>query len=302
MLSPRFRAHAIAFASAVALFPDLATPVVAVAQSREVTAYVSALDSRGVPLDSLTPADVTVREDGLAREVLQVSPATDPIQLMLLVDNSAATRDQIADFRRALPGFVEAMADRAEITLMTFGDRPTVAAGPATSAIPIKRSLERLFPLSSAGGYVMDAIVEASRSLEKRGATRPLIVVVATDGVEFSNLHGDRVIDALVASGAALHVVIVNSNPGAALATEEGRQRAIVYDRGVSVSGGQRIDLLTSLSLEKTLKTLADELTKQYKVVYSRPVSLIPPERVAISAGRPSITVRGARAPLPRTK
>ena len=148
----------------------------------------------------------------------------------------------------------------------------------------------------------MDAIAEASRDFEKRGATRPVIVVVATDGVEFSNVQADAVIDAMTAAGAALHVLLVNDNAAAALSTDEGRQRAMLYDRGVTATGGQRVDLLTSQALERSLQTLAAELTRQFKVVYSRPVSLIPPERVTIGAGRADITVRGARAPLPRTR
>jgi hypothetical protein len=166
----------------------------------------------------------------------------------------------------------------------------------------LQQGIDRLFPQSSAGGYVLDAIIEASRAFEKRGATRPVIVVVTTDGVEFSNAQADAVIDAMSAAGAALHVVIVNDHQNAAMASDEGRQRAMVYDRGAMATGGQRIDLLTSQAFDRTLQRLATELTRQFKVVYARPVSLIPPEKVTIAAARDAITVRGARAPLPRTR
>ena len=52
-------------------------------------------------------------------------PATDPLQVVVLVDNTAASRDMMADVRRALPTFLSALGDTSEITLMTFGDRPT---------------------------------------------------------------------------------------------------------------------------------------------------------------------------------
>ncbi|MBL8141545.1 MAG: VWA domain-containing protein [Acidobacteria bacterium] len=300
MLPSRSRAYALAFASAIALSSSL--PGSATAQSREITAYVSALDARGAILDALAPADVVVREDGVAREVLRVTPATDPLQVVLLVDNSAATRDMMADIRRALPTFFTALGDSTEVTLVTIADRPTVAVAATTSRAALQRGVERLFPQPSAGSYVMDAIVETSRDLEKRGATRPVIVVVTTDGVEFSNVQADAAIDAMISAGAALHVVIVNTSAASAMATDEGRQRAMLYDRGVRATGGQRLDLLTSQSFEKTLQTLATELTRQFKVVYARPVSLIPPERVTIGAARDAITVRGIRAPLPRTR
>ena len=41
------------------------------------------------------------------------------------------------------------------------------------------------------------------------------------------------------------------------------------------------------------LKQVANELTHQYLVTYGRPDSLIPPERIKITAKRPDIVVRG---------
>ena len=231
-----------------------------------------------------------------------MSRATEPLQVALLVDNSATSQDVMADIRRALPGFLAALGDTTEVSLITIGDRPTVSVAPTTSRPPLQQGINRLFAQSNAGAYVLDAIAEAARDFEKRGATRPVMVVVATDGVEFSSRQADTVIDAMTAAGAALHVLLVNQNQARALASEEGRQRAMLYDRGVSATGGQRVDLLTSQALERSLQTLATELTTQFKVVYSRPVTLIPPEKVVISAARANITVRGARAPIPRAQ
>ena len=71
--------------------------------------YVSVLNDAGAPVPDLGPSDFIVREDGLAREVLRVAPATDPMQIAVLVDNSQAARDDIADMRKALQAFVTAM-------------------------------------------------------------------------------------------------------------------------------------------------------------------------------------------------
>ena len=48
--------------------------------------------------------------------------------------------------------------------------------------------------------------------------------------------------------------------------------------------------------LDGAMEKLAKELRSQYKVVYSRPESLIPPDKVTVSAGKPGLTVRGAEA------
>ena len=64
--------------------------------------YVSVLDEQGAPVPDLGPSDFIVREDNVAREVLRAAPATEPMQVAVLVDNSAAAQSGINDLRRAL--------------------------------------------------------------------------------------------------------------------------------------------------------------------------------------------------------
>ena len=68
--------------------------------------YVSVLNEAGAPVPDLGPTDFVVREDNIAREVLQVAPADEPMQIAVLVDTSQAARDDIAHIRTALPPFV----------------------------------------------------------------------------------------------------------------------------------------------------------------------------------------------------
>ena len=74
---------------------------------------------------------------------------------------------------------------------------------------------------------------------------------------------------------------------------DEVRTRNIVLDEGPRTTGGHREDLLTSMALAAQLARLANELTHQYRVIYSRPQSLIPPERVTVAAAKPGLTARG---------
>ena len=55
----------------------------------------------------------------------------------------------------------------------------------------------------------------------------------------------------------------------------------------------RRDSLLASTALPGALKKLAAELKGQYRVTYARPQSLIPPEKVTVSATRPGLTARG---------
>ena len=87
----------------------LLSPALPQAQAIQRSMYVSVLNEAGAPVPDLGPSHFIVREDNVAREVLRVAPAEAQIQVAVLVDDSAATRADIADIRRALPEFVDAM-------------------------------------------------------------------------------------------------------------------------------------------------------------------------------------------------
>src|SRR5689334_12440942 len=88
---------------AAGLWIGLAIAPAAQRSTRERSLYVSVVDQDGAPIADVTPSDVVVKEDNLTREVLRVVPATEPMQIALLVDTSQAASDHIAHIRQALP-------------------------------------------------------------------------------------------------------------------------------------------------------------------------------------------------------
>src|SRR5258706_13710095 len=101
------------------------------AQAIQRAMYVSVVNESGAPVADLGTADFVVREDNVAREVLRVEPAVDPMQIAVLVDTSAASRDNISHMRQALPAFVAALTDspagqKTAVTIIDIDAQPTV--------------------------------------------------------------------------------------------------------------------------------------------------------------------------------
>ena len=264
------------------------------AQARERTLFVSALDKDDKPVEGLGPDAFVVREDGTRREVLRVSRATEPIDLALLVDNSTAADRQITYMREALSAFVARMAPRSKIAVVTLADRPTIRVDYTDDAPRLTASVGSLFSMPNSGMTLLDAIAEVSTGLAKRETPRAVIVAVLTDGPEFTNRYHRDVVNALRGAKAALHMVTI----GQFYHREEHgiRERSYFLDLGPVESGGQRIPLLVPTGLAPAMERLATELLSQYKVVYSRPESLIAPEKVSVSSARPEVTMHGAPA------
>ena len=113
--------------------------------------YVSVVDQTGAPVPNLGPSDFIVREDNLSREVLRVVPATDPMQIAILVDNSTAAAPQVPHIRRALPAFVEvltrptASGRRNEVAIVTLGSRPTILANYSIDPAPLTKAIDRIW-------------------------------------------------------------------------------------------------------------------------------------------------------------
>ena len=147
--------------------------------------------------------------------------------------------------------------------------------------------------MSSSGMTLLDAITETSAGLRRREATRAVIVPVITNGVEFTNRYARDVIRSMRDAGVALNAIVIGVLD---FDTTEERERGLVMDDGTEQTGGEHVTLLTEMAVEQALAKLARQLSSQYKVVYGRPESLIPPEETEVASGRAGVTMRGTPA------
>ena len=286
---PRVRLVA---AAAVALFIS----VVLVAQTLERVLYVSVRDhATRAPITGLGPDAFNVREDGNRREVLRVTPATSPMSVAIIVDNSEATTPTIADLRKALTGFVKSLDGLGPVAIITVADRPTVLRDYTTDRKQLHDAANKVFAMPGSGATLLDAIVEVSQGIAKRDTDRAAIVIVTGEHREFSNRHYRDVLEALAKGGAQMHALVL-TGPGGSSLDDEARNRASVLDLGPKASGGTREDVLTSQAFDVKLQEMAAMLKSQHRVVYGRPTTLIPPEKIEVSATKPGQAASGGPA------
>ncbi len=260
---------------------------------RERALFVSALDAKGEPVEGLSVNDFVITEDGRRREVLRVSRAVEPMDIALLVDNSAAADDAISSLRTALGKFVAKMAEGNQISVIGLAARPTVLVDYTSNVRQLEQGVGRIFAQTNDGMTLLDALIESSTGLRRRENTRAVLVPIITDGTEFSNRYSRDVIAAIREAGASLHAVTIGTFP---VATDIQREREFTIAGGTRQTGGQRLMLLTELGLDEALQKLARQLSSQYKVVYGRPESFLPPEKIEVAAAKPGVTMRGTPA------
>lgn len=272
------------------------TVSVALAQPNERVLYVSVFDDKTrAPITGLRTTDFVVREDGATREVLRVGPATTPMPIAVIVDNSQAATDTIPDLRKALAAFLRDVDGIGPVALVTVADRPTVVRDYTTDQKLLQDAARRVFATPQSGATLLDAIIETSKGLEKRESDRAAIVIVTTENIEHSTYHYRDVLDALKKSGAMLHALVL-TGPGGSSLDDAARNRASVLDLGPKNSGGVRFDVVTSMGFEGRMQEMAKILESQHQVVYARPDRLIPPEKIEVAAAKDGLVAVGAPA------
>jgi hypothetical protein len=243
------------------------------AQPGERAVYVSVLDQGGMPVSGLATGDFIVREGGTDRDVLRVSTATDPMQIAVLVDTGQAMEPYVSEVRSALRSFSREIQDRHVRALFAFGDRPAIVSDYSRDPIRLEKGIARLFERTGDGASVADAIIEVSRGLRQRAATRPVVVLITAEGPDLGERDHQSVLDHLRETSATLHTFFL--------------------DRAGALPGNAG----ASMALDRRLQQLAAELNNQYLVIYAQPGTALGSDPVDVTVKRSGLTVRTPFAP-----
>ena len=270
-------------------------------QSVEREMVVSVIDQDRTPVMGLTASDFTVLEDGQAREVLRVRQDIGGRQIALLVDTSQEARRVISDFKSAASQFIEAMSDGNEISIISFGGLPRIVTDPTTDLERLQDGVGKLFAVPGTANYMIDAVFDTTQGFARRESEHPVVVVLTTLGVDYSNRDARPTMERLREAGVAMYTVVLVRRPRSSLGSTTSRQqlerraleRDTLLDEGPRVTGGRRRDLQSEMGSGQAMQDLANDLRNQYVIVYSRPNSLIPPDRIEVEVNREGVDARG---------
>jgi VWFA-related protein len=267
--------------------------------------YISATDEKGAPATDLTPPEITVKEDGASRHVLDVEPASATMQVVLLIDDSGPG---IQEVREGVASFIRIVQSSAEIAIVTTAKQNTMLVDFTSDRGALQNAVNRLTTRTTSGGYLLDAIQESARTLVRREAVRPVIVVLALEGTEYSNVSAGQVLEDVRRSGAIVYVVSVgkpamktmtswNQRPTDSIheALDETIARSTVFAEAPRRSGGRTEQVGQASGIPTRLAEIAYELRDQLVVTYARPQSAKPAEKIEVTVKRRGLKVRAPK-------
>src|SRR5262245_8229575 len=190
-----------ALALAIAIGTASAT-IVAQPASRFVLARVT--DAAGEPLIGLGADDFVVYEGNESRDLLNATPASYPVAL--LVDTSGAARRDFNMVRTAVRQFMDRMSGR-DVAVYTFGERALRVVAFTRDLGKLQRAVDNLFAAPDAESHVLDAIIEAAKDIKRRESPVTLMTIVSAGANDQSNRTPREVFDAVLSTRSIVRVI-----------------------------------------------------------------------------------------------
>ena len=299
------------------------------AQVVEQPMFVSVI-RRAEPVLDMTADEFIVEEDGQAREVLRIERAEVPMQVAILVDDSYGLSQNLSHVRNGLTDLIDNLPDGQQIALIMFGNHMRTVVDYTTNKDRLRAAAGQYAPFSETSTYLSNAIAETAIALDRRGAIRPIIVLVTTEGAHgnTSRINQGRqqgtvlsptggqgldytvVLDVLRERMVAVHTLVVRgfgnlgtpqfartngsstATRGLVIQSAGDRDRASLLEQLPKVTGGSREEIGASSAVGAMLTRMANHIGNQYLVTYARPVGLIPPEKIEVKVTRRRHQVR----------
>jgi len=273
----------------------LSASVATTPQPTTRTIFVSAIADK-LPVKDLTAADFIVKENGAVREVATAQIAAVPMSIALMLDNGGLALGAV---RQGSGQFIEALQGRAEFAIFTIAVRKLTLVDFTRDVPALYEGLKGLLARNTNSVDLLDGFVDVAKAFQARGAARPVIVAVATEGEEVSSTRATTVIEEVQRSGARVYYIglgipVTQGTRGGvnrpADSTEfESANRNTVLGTVPKNSGGRSENSLQPSGVSVFMKEFADELLAQYAVTYRTEAS---EARLSVETKRRGVTLR----------
>jgi len=314
------RAAQAALAVAVFATTAVSTAPQVAAQSKDKTIYVSALDPTKKPIAGLGADTWAVKEDGKDCPVVSSKPATDPLDVVLMIDTSVNAQPTITELREGLAALAKTLyAGPAPVTMsiMDVAAADVMVAENKKNVDDALKVLEKTFGDRSGNTVMLEGLIDAAKKLGKSPSPRRAIVMVNIDGVpDASRSSLQDVVKPLLAANASVWAVTYQNtasksiqqnggNSGDAGTTggiigsgAVGQNLNYVLTKVPEGTGGMRDQIAVANGLTGSLTTIANALVGQYALTYTRTSSGPPPQMLELGQSKPGAQILYATAPV----
>lgn len=221
-----------------------------------VELYTTVVDRQGRPIDGLERGDFTVVEDGAKQEIARFEKVSDrPYHAAVLIDVSASMEPAIDRAQAAALGFFEqAIRPKDRAAVVTFNDRPTLAAKFTSDQNTLAAALAGLKP--ERGTSLYDSLIFSLYYFN--GIRGQRAVIMLSDGKdESSRFSYEDALEYARRAGVTIYTI--------GLGEDVDKKK---LGRLAEETGGRGFFLKDAAELAGIYATIQQELRSQYLVAY----------------------------------
>jgi len=273
-------------------------------QLMRVNASVTDRNGRAIP--GMRDSDFAVYEDGSERKVVEVTPATEPFNLVLLLDVSGSVEERIDFIRKAARDFLNTASPQDRISIISFRDDIKVISGFSTDRRLLSIKLDEL----DAGGAtaLYDALAYTLVDQLKALRGERTAVVILSDGDDNKSfIPFPAILEATIESGALIYPLYVPSGlipessvPRPAITVDPMRSKYLTIttraaeegQKLATVSGGVFYPIKRLEDLQKAYDDVVAQMRTAYTITYASTPDSKGHRRIRVRANRDGASVR----------
>jgi VWFA-related protein len=281
---------------------ELATAVTP--QLMRVNASVTDRNGRAIP--GMRATDFAVFEDGNERSVVNVTPTTEPFNLVLLLDVSGSVEERIDFIRKAARDFLNTVSPQDRISIISFHDDIQIISNFSTDRALLSRKLDDIdaggaTALFDALGYVL------ADTLKPLRGERTAIVILSDGDDNKSFVPFPAILEATTESGALIYPLYVPSGlipessvPKPSITVDPLRSRYLTIttraaeqgEKLATASGGLFYSIKRLEDLQKAYDDVVAQLRTAYTITYASTADSPGRKRIRVHANRDGASVR----------
>jgi hypothetical protein len=243
---------------------------------QQLTLLATVVDrEKGTPVETLTPADVHVLEDGAEASIVKVDTVVRIVKVQVLIDNGVGIGQNLSELRNGVRGLLEKLPPDVETTVVTTAPQGRFLVKPTKNHEELLKGIDRLAPDSSTGRFT-ESLTEAAERANKDKDTFTVIIAAGTRSGdrEIREEHTKRLLTQIVGKPLIVHVLMYAGEKSAT----GGDTPVEVGEQVTKITGG-RYEYINNMSRYATLlpefgTDVAKQITgstRQFRITAQRP-------------------------------
>src|SRR5437763_468328 len=273
-------------------------------QLMRVNASVTDRNGRAIP--GMRDTDFSVYEDGAERKIVNVTPTTEPFNLVLLLDVSGSVEERIDFVRKAARDFLSTASPQDRISIIAFHDDIRIISGFTTDRSLLSKKLDELDAGGATALYDALAYTLVDTLKPLRGA-RTAVVIMSDGADNKSFVPFPAILDATIESGALVYPLYVPSGlipegsvPKPSVTVDPMRSKYLTIttraaeegEKLAQASGGVFYQIRRMDDLQKAYDDVVAQMRTAYTITYDSTANSSGQRRVRVRANREGASVR----------